>query len=79
MTALSLVTPLTMMRCGSHRKRSARIALSCSSANSRSSYIQSWTSVSPSAWVASTVTRLTMSLGNPGHSPVVMRRAAVKA
>ena len=72
------VGPLTMMRCGSQRNRSARIALSCSSANSRSSYIQSCTSVSPSACVASTVTRLTMSLGNPGHRPVVIRRAAVK-
>ena len=36
-----------MIRCGSQRNRSARIALSCSSANSRSSYIQSCTSVSP--------------------------------
>ena len=33
----SCVGPLTMMRCGSQRKRSARIALSCSSAKSRSS------------------------------------------
>ena len=73
----SFVGPLTMIRCGSQRKRSARIALNCSSANSRSSYIQSCTSVSPSACVASTVTRLTMSLGKPGHSPVVMRRVAV--
>src|SRR5204863_373193 len=53
-----------------------RMLLNCSSAKSRSSYIQSWTSVCPSHCVASTVTRLTMSLGNPGHSPVVMRPAA---
>ena len=37
------VGPVTMMRCGSQRNRSARIALSCSSAKRRSSYIQSWT------------------------------------
>ncbi len=49
--------------------------LSCSSAKSRSSYIQSCTSVAPSACVASTVTRLTRSLGNPGHRPVVIRPA----
>ena len=52
--------------------------LICSSANSRSSYIQSCTSVRPSACVASTVTRLTRSLGNAGHSPVVMRRMACR-
>ena len=49
--------------------------LICSSANSRSSYIQSCTSVAPSACVASTVTRLTRSLGKPGHRPVVIRPA----
>jgi len=48
------VRPVTMMRCGSQRNRLARMALSCSSAKSRSSYIQSCTSVRPSAWVAST-------------------------
>ena len=58
--------PVTMMRCGSHRNRSAPMPLICSSANSRSSYIQSCTSVAPSACVASTVTRLTRSLGKPG-------------
>ena len=47
----SCVGPVTMMRCGSHRNRSARIALSCSSANRRSSYIQSCTSVVPCACV----------------------------
>ena len=75
-TAEQLRGPVTMMRCGSHRNRSARMPLSCSSANSRSSYSQSWTSVRPSACVASTVTRLTRSLGKPGHSPVVIRPAA---
>ena len=30
-------------------------------------------SVRPLAWVASTVVRLTMSLGNPGQGPVVIR------
>ena len=58
--------PVTMMRCGSQRNRSAPMPLICSSANSRSSYIQSCTSVAPSACVASTVTRLTRSLGKPG-------------
>ncbi len=47
--------------------------LSCSSANRRSSYIQSCSSVRPAAWVASTVTRLTRSLGKPGHRPVTIR------
>ncbi len=50
--------------------------LNCSKANSRSSYSQSCTSVRPSACVASTVTRLTRSLGKPGHKPVVIRPAA---
>ena len=71
------VGPVTMIRCGSQRNRSAPMPLNCSSANSRSSYSQSWTSVRPSACVASTVTRLTRSLGNPGHRPVVMRPAAI--
>ena len=71
----SFLGPVTMMRCGSQRNRSAPIPLICSRANSRNSYIQSCTSVAPSACVASTVTRLTRSLGNPGHSPVVMRPA----
>ena len=65
----------TMMRCGSQRKKSARMPLIWSSAKSRNSYIQSCTSVRPSACVASTVTRLTRSLGNPGQRPVVMRPA----
>ncbi len=50
--------------------------LSCSRANSRSSYIQSWISVAPRAWVASTQMRLTMSLGKPGHGDVVICRTA---
>ena len=50
--------------------------LICSRANNRNSYIQSWTSVRPSACVASTVTRLIRSLGNAGHRPVVIRRTA---
>ena len=53
--------------------------LNCSSANRRSSYIQSCTSVRPSACVASTVMRLIRSLGNPGHRPVVMRPAPDRA
>ena len=65
-----------MMRCASARNMSAPMPLICSSAKSRSSYIQSCTSVRPSACVASTVTRLTRSLGNDGHSPVVIRPAA---
>jgi hypothetical protein len=47
--------------------------LNCSRAKSRNSYSQSWTSVRPSACVANTVTRLTRSLGKPGHRLVVMR------
>ena len=68
--------PVTTMRCESHRKMSACMPLNCSSANSRSSYIQSWISVRPWACVASTVNRLTMSLGKPGHSPVTSRPIA---
>ena len=74
----SFVGPVTMMRCASARNMSAPMPLICSSANSRSSYIQSCTSVRPSACVASTVTRLTRSLGNDGHSPVVIRRTRLR-
>ncbi len=72
------VGPVTTMRCESQRKMSARMPLSCSRANRRNSYIQSWISVRPCAWVASTVNRLTMSLGNPGHRPVTRRPMATQ-